>query len=140
MKHLSRKLVASLVVGFFAGAPLAMANSCPTLTGAYACPAYGPQPAYTLIVKQKDNTEDQTLYKHYYSFFGEWLPTLISDAGAYNPGGWIGKCTSYLGNPSFVYYPAAGDPVTQGTYNFINADGDYQADYNGSPALICTKI
>jgi hypothetical protein len=113
---------------------------CPDLAGSYHCTSFYNQPPYDLTITQTHNNENTATYLFNYSFVGpQQRPWTASPEGTVQHGDFIAQCTGYEGTSAFLIYPKDGDPTTQGTYNFINETGDFQADYGGKPAIICTR-
>ena len=120
--------------------PLASANNCPDFTGTYSCPEYTGHPAYTLEINQSDEPDGTTVYNYYYSYLHDWRKITGSDEGTVmSIGNWVAQCGNDNGSKFIVYYPIDADPFLDGTFNYINENGDYQADYRGIPQIVCTR-
>lgn len=110
--------------------------ACPDLSGSYECPAWQGQPAYALRVTNRAR-RNGVLYRFFYSFLGPEPIAFLANREGVVQNGFVSQCTRYNQQRALVFYPEGGDPATEGTYNFINADGDYQADFGGATQIVC---
>jgi hypothetical protein len=111
----------------FESATANVSSACPELAGSYECPAVGNQASMKLIITNSHYPNGSTIYtfKYIRSRESTWV-RVASRAGIKMKDGVHNSCTDQ-------------EYIINGTRNFINADGDYQATANGKTQMICVR-
>ena len=111
----------------WAGAPTA-GLACPDLSGTYHCPQRGNQTPMTLVVSNSRSNDGTTRYRFRYIRESETtLEVLASTRGVADKDGKVAHCN-------------AREMVSDGTSNFINAGGDFEATFAGRTQIVCRRV
>lgn len=117
-------------------------TGCPSLAGVYDCPARGDTPAIVLTLTESYAGTIAT-YRYVYDYVPSEVDdvemTVTASQSGETEDGFVGTCVTYAGGPSMNFGPDDKDLATERTYNFVNGDGNLQADTGGETQIVCTR-
>jgi hypothetical protein len=116
-------------------APNAPAGACPDLSGTFLCPGWQTQPAQRMIVTTILKPDGSATYEFKYLKDGRETSSEshASAKGMRSPDGHFVSCTAA------EMVSKAPNAAGRGTINFINDEGNYEADNSGRTQIICIR-
>jgi hypothetical protein len=128
---------ADVLATFLVLVPLssAWAAVCPDLNGTFECPGRGDQMPMTMVVTTKPGASDTVTYTFTYIRAGEEtsLQVQASPQGIKAADGKINSCSGAS------YFRKGATEQGEGTRNFINAAGNFEAVNSGRTQIVCTR-
>jgi hypothetical protein len=124
----------AFIVFFFASETLALA--CPNLSGTFLCPGWQTQPPQKLLVTTVFKPDGSATYQFKY----------IKESGEVTDGGGDASTQGMKDSKGTVRTCTRTEMInkgpndtSQGTTNFINAAGNFEAGYGGKTQIICIR-
>ncbi|HLX18049.1 MAG TPA: hypothetical protein VKS24_22905 [Bradyrhizobium sp.] len=128
------RVVCAAVAFFLGSGPLAFA--CPNLSGTFLCPGWQTQPPQKLLVTTIFKPDGSATYQFKYVKESGEASDGGGDAsfqGIKDSKGTVRTCTRY------EMINKGPNDKGQGTANFINAEGNFEAGYGGKTQIICIR-
>jgi hypothetical protein len=115
--------------------PCSGAMACPDLGGTFVCPGWQNQSPQTMIVTTTQRPDGAAVYRFRYVRDGKETTseTTASAQGIQSADGRFAFCTAN------AMISRARTETGEGTENFINADGNYQATNSGVTQIVCVR-